>query len=78
MSNPYSWTLIERNADLFANRWVTELDESGEAKTFWDELFQIFALRRYDYARFEGVVTVEQRLRRMLNGLSFCFMCMIY
>ena len=45
MSNTYNWTLIERNADLFANRWATETDEKGEAKTFWDEFFQIFTLR---------------------------------
>ena len=65
MSNTYNWTLIERNADLFANRWATESDETGEAKTFWDELFQIFALRRYDYARFEG------RVKRKDNSQGF-------
>lgn len=56
MSNTYNWIFIERQADRFANRWATESDEKGEAKTFWDELFQIFSLRRYDYARFEGRV----------------------
>ena len=65
MSNTYNWTLIERQADRFANRWATESDEKGEAKTFWDELFQIFSLRRYDYARFEG------RVKRSNNRQGF-------
>lgn len=65
MSNTYNWTLIERQADRFANRWATESDEKGEAKTFWDELFQIFSLRRYDYARFEG------RVKRLNNRQGF-------
>ena len=65
MSNTYNWTLIERNADLFANRWASETDEKGEAKTFWDEFFQIFTLRRYDFARFEG------RVKRKGNRQGF-------
>ena len=34
MNTAYNWTLIERNADIFANRWAAETDEKGEAKTF--------------------------------------------
>lgn len=44
---------LRERADKFAHRFNKETDEDGEAKTFIDELFQVFNLNRYDLARFE-------------------------
>lgn len=46
MNEPFNWHDIERKAMHFSVAWATEDDERGEAKTFWDEFFQIFNVRR--------------------------------
>jgi hypothetical protein len=48
MSNTYNWHDIQSRSAKFAAKWVTETDEKGEAKTFWDdflrEIFNIHGL----------------------------------
>lgn len=56
MNEPYNWHDIERKAMHFSVTWATEDDEKGEAKTFWDEFFQIFNVRRHSFAKFEDQV----------------------
>jgi type I restriction-modification system DNA methylase subunit len=56
MANTYNWHDIERCAMKFSIRWATEKDEKGEAKTFWDEFFMIFNVRRHDFINFESRV----------------------
>ena len=56
MANTYNWHDIERRAMKFSIHWATEKDEKGEAKTFWDEFFMIFNVRRHDFISFESRV----------------------
>ena len=56
MANTYNWHDIERRAMKFSVHWATEKDEKGEAKTFWDEFFMIFNVRRHDFIDFESRV----------------------
>jgi hypothetical protein len=57
MSNTCDWHDIQSRAAKFAAKWVTETDEKGEAKTFWDDfLREIFNNER----------------RRLAFGGGFC------
>jgi N-6 DNA Methylase len=54
MSNTYDWHDIQSRAAKFAAKWVTETDEKGEAKTFWDDfLREIFNIERRQFMNFE-------------------------
>ena len=47
---------IIANAALFSNTWKDAVDEDADAKSFWDELFQVFGTPRKNVARFEAPV----------------------
>lgn len=47
---------IRRRATAFAPQWSQETNESAQAKTFWDEFFQIFGMSRRRVASFEHAV----------------------
>ncbi|MBI4703407.1 MAG: class I SAM-dependent DNA methyltransferase [Deltaproteobacteria bacterium] len=51
-----SWNEIRANAIAFAREWRDEKREQAEAKTFWDEFFAVFGLRRRNVAAFEEPV----------------------
>ena len=53
---PISWNEIRHNAIRFTNEWCGETREQAEAKSFWDEFFQVFGLRRRTVASFEEPV----------------------
>jgi hypothetical protein len=53
---PISWNEIRHNAIRFAKDWAGESREDAEAKTFWDEFFQVFGLKRRLVATFEEPV----------------------
>ena len=53
---PLSWNEIRHNAVRFAHEWAGETREDAEAKSFWDEFFQVFGLRRRNVASFEEPV----------------------
>jgi hypothetical protein len=53
---PLSWNEIRRRAIAFAHEWQAESREHAEAKSFWDEFFQVFGLRRRIVASFEEPV----------------------
>ncbi len=50
---PLSWNEIKSRALAFTNEWKDETSEDAEAKSFWDEFFFIFDLRRRKLASFE-------------------------
>uniref|UniRef100_UPI00405691DB class I SAM-dependent DNA methyltransferase n=1 Tax=Candidatus Electronema sp. TaxID=2698783 RepID=UPI00405691DB len=56
---PLSWNEIKSRALAFAREWADEASEDAEAKTFWNEFFQIFGIERKRVARF------EQRVRKI-------------
>ena len=50
---PLSWNEIKSKALAFTNEWKNESSEDAEAKSFWDEFFFIFDIRRRKLASFE-------------------------
>jgi hypothetical protein len=48
-----SWNEIRARAVRFANEWKDEISEHAEAKTFWDQFFQVFGVSRRRVAHFE-------------------------
>lgn len=53
---PISWNEIRQNAIHFSREWCEERREEAEAKTFWDEFFGVFGIRRRTVASFEEPV----------------------
>jgi hypothetical protein len=50
---PLSWNEIKSHAVAFTKEWKDEVSEDAEAKSFWDEFFLIFDIRRRRIATFE-------------------------
>ncbi len=53
---PISWNEIRQNAIRFSREWAGEQRENAEAKSFWDEFFGVFGVRRRLLATFEEPV----------------------
>ncbi len=53
---PISWNEIRQNAVRFSREWSEERREKAEAKSFWDEFFAVFGIRRRLFATFEEPV----------------------
>ena len=53
---PLSWNEIRHREIAFSREWQEESREAAEAKSFWDEFFQVFGLRRRVVASFEEPV----------------------
>lgn len=59
---PLSWNEIRERALTFSNTWADEASERAEAKTFWDDFFNVFGLNRRRVASFERhVKTINGR-----------------
>lgn len=50
---PLSWNEIKSRAAAFTKEWEHEANEDAEAKTFWDDFFNIFDIKRRRLASFE-------------------------
>lgn len=53
---PLGWNEIRSRAVAFSRDWAGESREDAEAKTFWDDFFTVFGLRRRQVASFEEPV----------------------
>ncbi len=53
---PISWNEIRHNAVAFSKDWAGASREDAEAKTFWDEFFKVFGIKRRIVASFEEPV----------------------
>ncbi len=53
---PLSLNEIKHLSIKFSNDWVAASREDADAKTFWDEFFGVFGVRRRDLASFEAPV----------------------
>jgi len=53
---PLSWNEIKDRAIRFSKEWETETSEDAEAKTFWDDFFNVFGVNRRKVASFEKPV----------------------
>jgi hypothetical protein len=50
---PLSWNEIKSRAIPFSRNWATETSEHAEAKSFWDDFFNVFGISRRRVASFE-------------------------
>ena len=50
---PLSWNEIRNRAFAFAAEWKDESSEHAEAKSFWDDFFNVFGISRRRVASFE-------------------------
>lgn len=55
-SKPISWNEIRARALEFSKRWSEESAEHAEAKSFWDDFFNVFGVTRKRVASFEEPV----------------------
>jgi hypothetical protein len=53
---PLSWNEIKDRAVRFSREWKTESSEHAEAKSFWDDFFNVFGITRRRIASFEAPV----------------------
>lgn len=53
---PLSWNEIRTNALAFSRDWAGATRENADAKSFWDEFFAVFGLKRRLVASFEEPV----------------------
>ena len=51
-----SWSDIRHNAVAFSKDWAGAAREEAEAKTFWDDFFKVFGIKRRTVASFEEPV----------------------
>ena len=53
---PLSWNEIKTRAITFSKEWENESSEDAEAKSFWDDFFNVFSISRRRVASFEKPV----------------------
>lgn len=53
---PLSWSEIKDRSLKFSREWANETSEDAEAKSFWDDFFNIFGVTRRRVASFEEPV----------------------
>lgn len=53
---PLSWNEIKDRALAFSREWASETSENAEAKTFWDDFFNVYGIKRRRVASFETPV----------------------
>jgi hypothetical protein len=53
---PLSWNEIKSRALQFTQEWKDEVSEDAEAKSFWDDFFNVFGISRRRVATFEQQV----------------------
>ena len=57
---PLSWNEIKSRAVAFTNEWKDEVSEDAEAKSFWDDFFNVFGIRR-------RLASFEHRVKKLNN-----------
>ncbi len=62
---PLSWNEIKSRALAFTNEWKDEVSEDAEAKSFWDDFFNVFGISR------RRVATFEQQVKKIDDKQGF-------
>jgi hypothetical protein len=62
---PLSWNEIKSRATAFSKEWENELSEDAEAKSFWDDFFNVFGIGR------RRVATFEQQVKKINDKIGF-------
>ncbi len=65
---PLSWNEIRDRAVKFTREWADASSEDAEAKTFWDDFFQVFGLTRRRLASFEEPVKLVKNGGKTATG----------
>ena len=60
-----SWNEIKTRATVFSKEWEDECSEDAEAKSFWDEFFNVFGISR------RRVATFEQQVKKLDSKTGF-------
>ena len=60
-----SWNEIKSRANEFSQEWAGETSEDAEAKSFWDDFFKVFGIKRRRLASF------EQAVKKIDGGTGF-------
>ena len=68
---PLSWNEIKSRALTFTQEWKDEVSEDAEAKSFWDDFFNVFGISRRRVATFEQQVLTPSPSPRCGEGSSF-------
>ena len=63
---PLSWNEIKTRAHAFSKEWQQESAEDAEAKSFWDNFFNVFGISRKRMASFAHALKEHM----MLKGVS--------
>jgi type II restriction/modification system DNA methylase subunit YeeA len=64
---PLSWNEIRNRALEFSKKWENECSEGAEAKSFWDDFFNIFGISRKRVASFEEPVKLLGEKRGFID-----------
>lgn len=62
---PLSWNEIKSRALAFSKEWENKVSEDAEAKSFWDDFFNVFGISR------RRVATFEQQLKKIDEKTGF-------
>jgi type II restriction/modification system DNA methylase subunit YeeA len=62
---PLSWNEIKSKATAFSKEWENEVSEDAEAKSFWDDFFNVFGIGR------RRVATFEQQVKKIDQKTGF-------
>jgi hypothetical protein len=62
---PLSWNEIKSRALAFSKEWENEISEDAEAKSFWDDFFNVFGISR------RRVATFEQQVKKIDDKTGF-------
>ncbi len=62
---PLSWNEIKVRATAFSKEWEHEVSEDAEAKSFWDDFFNVFGIGR------RRVATFEQQVKKIDQKAGF-------
>ncbi|RYZ27606.1 MAG: class I SAM-dependent DNA methyltransferase [Chitinophagaceae bacterium] len=62
---PLSWNEIKSRALAFSKEWEAEVSEDAEAKSFWDDFFNVFGISR------RRVATFEQQVKKIDEKTGF-------
>lgn len=68
---PLSWNEIKSRATTFSKEWENEVSEDAEAKSFWDDFFNVFGIGRRRVATFEQQVKKLDQKSGFIDLLSF-------
>ena len=66
---PLSWNEIKNRAAAFSKEWENESNEDAEAKSFWDDFFNVFGISRRRVATFEENVNKADGNRGFIDLL---------